>query len=58
MQDFLDSALARMEAAASAEELETVRVEVLGRKGVLAQLGKDIGKLSPEDRDKRLETVA
>jgi phenylalanyl-tRNA synthetase alpha chain len=50
MQDFLDSALARIEAAASAEELETVRVEVLGRKGVLAQLGKDIGKLSPEER--------
>ena len=29
-----------------AEELEAVRVEVLGRKGVLAQLSKDMGKLS------------
>src|SRR5271165_2431380 len=50
MQDFLDSALARIHAAPTAEELEAVRVEVLGRKGVLAQLGKDIGKLTPEER--------
>jgi phenylalanyl-tRNA synthetase alpha chain len=50
MQDFLDSALARIHAATTAEELEAVRVEALGRKGVLAQFGKDIGKLSPEDR--------
>ena len=50
MQDFLDSALARIHAASTADELETIRVEVLGRKGLLAQLGKDIAKLSPEDR--------
>ena len=50
MQDFLDSALARIHSAATAEELEAVRVEVLGRKGVVAQLGKDIGKLSPDER--------
>jgi len=50
MQDFLDSALARIHSAATAEGLEAVRVEVLGRKGVVAQLGKDIGKLSPDER--------
>ncbi len=33
------------------EELEAVRVELLGRKGgVLTQLSKDMGKLSPEER--------
>ena len=36
-----------------AEELEAVRVEVLGRKGVLAQLSKDMGKLPPEERAAR-----
>ncbi len=49
-QDFLDSALARIHGAPTAEELEAVRVEVLGRKGVLAQLGKDMGKLVPDER--------
>jgi phenylalanyl-tRNA synthetase alpha chain len=53
MQDLLDSALARIQASATAEELEAVRVEVLGRKGVLAQLSKDMGKLSPEERAAR-----
>jgi phenylalanyl-tRNA synthetase alpha chain len=50
MQDLLDSALARITASTTAEELEAVRVEVLGRKGVLAQLSKDMGKLSPDER--------
>jgi phenylalanyl-tRNA synthetase alpha chain len=53
MQDLLDSALARITASATAEELEVVRVEVLGRKGVLAQLSKDMGKLSPDERAAR-----
>jgi len=53
MQDLIDSALARIEAASTAEELETVRVEVLGRKGVLTQLSKDMGKLSPDERASR-----
>src|SRR5665213_1827148 len=53
MQELLDSALARIESAASAEELEAVRVEVLGRKGVLQALSKDMGKLSPEERAAR-----
>jgi phenylalanyl-tRNA synthetase alpha chain len=53
MQDLLDSALARIKASSAAEELEAVRVEVLGRKGVLAQLSKDMGKLSAEERAAR-----
>jgi len=50
MQDLLDSALARIGAAQTGDELEAVRVEVLGRKGVLAQLSKDMGKLLPDER--------
>jgi len=53
MQDLIDSALARINASVTAEELEAVRVEVLGRKGVLAQLSKDMGKLTPEERAER-----
>jgi phenylalanyl-tRNA synthetase alpha chain len=53
MQDLVDSALARIQAATTAEELEAVRVEVMGRKGVLTQLSKDMGKLSPEERASR-----
>ncbi len=53
MQDLLDSALQRIQASATAEELEAVRVEVLGRKGVLAQLSKDMGKLTAEERAAR-----
>ena len=53
MQDLLDSALARITAAGTAAELEAVRVEVLGRKGVLAQLSKDMGKLSADERAAR-----
>ncbi len=43
-------ALARIEQAANAEELESVRVEVLGRKGTLARISKDMGKMPPEER--------
>jgi phenylalanyl-tRNA synthetase alpha chain len=43
-------ALARIGAAHSPEELEPVRVEVLGRKGALAQISRDMGKLAPEER--------
>jgi phenylalanyl-tRNA synthetase alpha chain len=53
MQDLVDSALARLLAAQTAEELESVRVEVLGRKGVLTQLSKDMGKLPPAERASR-----
>jgi phenylalanyl-tRNA synthetase alpha chain len=50
MQDSVDSALARIHSAATAEELEAVRVEVLGRKGVLTQLSRDMGKLPAVER--------
>ena len=50
MQELLDSALGRITASTTADELEAVRVEVLGRKGVLAQLSKDMGKLTADER--------
>jgi phenylalanyl-tRNA synthetase alpha chain len=42
--------LARIASASTLEELEAVRVDSLGRKGPLAQAGKEMGKLPPEDR--------
>jgi phenylalanyl-tRNA synthetase alpha chain len=45
-----DAALARIEAAATADELESVRIEALGRKGFLANVSKEFGKLAPEER--------
>jgi phenylalanyl-tRNA synthetase alpha chain len=53
MQELLDSALARIHAARTAEDLEAVRVEVLGRKGILTQLSKDMGKLPADERAAR-----
>ena len=44
------SALEGIKAAASMEDLERVRVDVLGRKGALAQVSKEMGKLAPEQR--------
>jgi phenylalanyl-tRNA synthetase alpha chain len=44
------AALARIDAARSPEDLESVRVDVLGRKGALAQISKEMGKLAPEER--------
>ncbi len=43
-------ALDRIRAARSAGELETVRIEMLGRKGALARISKEMGTLAPEDR--------
>ena len=42
----------RIQAAATADELEAVRVEVLGRKGALAAISKEMGKLTPEERSR------
>jgi phenylalanyl-tRNA synthetase alpha chain len=39
-----------LDGAASMEALETARVEFLGRKGALVTIGKEMGKLAPEDR--------
>lgn len=43
-------ALAQIAAAVNLEEMEAVRVEVLGRKGTLAEFGKQMGKLNPAER--------
>jgi phenylalanyl-tRNA synthetase alpha chain len=42
--------LERIAAASSEEELEAVRVDALGRKGPLAQAGKEMGKLPQAER--------
>jgi phenylalanyl-tRNA synthetase alpha chain len=44
------SALARIAAAGSPDDLELVRIDVLGRKGTLAQISKEMGKVAPEQR--------
>ncbi|HEY3741359.1 MAG TPA: phenylalanine--tRNA ligase subunit alpha, partial [Bryobacteraceae bacterium] len=44
------SALERIEAAETLDQLEAVRVEVASRNGTLAAVSKDFKKLSPEDR--------
>src|SRR4051812_40640809 len=53
IQELESRSLERIASAATAEELEAVRVEALGRKGGLTQFSKDMGKLAPEER-KRL----
>jgi len=45
-----ETALARISAARTVEELEAIRVEALGRKGELAQISKEMAKLAPENR--------
>ncbi len=40
----------RILAAATSDQLEAVRVEVLGRKGTLAEISKGMGKLTPDER--------
>ena len=42
--------LNRIQAAANLDDLEAVRVDVLGRKGSLSQFSKTFGKLTPEER--------
>jgi len=50
IQELASRSLARIAAATTPDELESVRVDALGRKGPLAQAGKEMGKLAPEDR--------
>jgi phenylalanyl-tRNA synthetase alpha chain len=50
LNDMEARARARIEAAGGPEELEPVRVEVLGRKGALAQISRQMGQLAPEER--------
>ncbi len=44
------STLQRIREAETLEQLEAIRVDVLGRKGKLAQFGKQLGSLAPEER--------
>ncbi|MBC7928918.1 MAG: phenylalanine--tRNA ligase subunit alpha [Bryobacteraceae bacterium] len=44
------AACARISVAATAEELEAVRVEILGRKGALAAVSKEMAGLTAEER--------
>ncbi len=50
ISDLRDRAIAQIDAAATPQELERVRVEALGRKGFLAGISKEFGKLGAEDR--------
>ena len=50
IQELESAAFARIQAANDLEALEAVRVNVLGRKGALAQISKDFGKLTPEGK--------
>ena len=56
IQELASRSLARIVAARSAEALEAVRVDAVGRKGALAEISKGMGKLSPEER-KRIGQV-
>ncbi len=50
IREFEARALARLQSASSAEDLEAARVEALGRKAGLSQFSKEMGKLAPEER--------
>jgi phenylalanyl-tRNA synthetase alpha chain len=50
IQELQARSLANIAAAHSPEELEAVRVDILGRKGALAEISKGMGKLAPEEK--------
>jgi phenylalanyl-tRNA synthetase alpha chain len=50
LEELRRATLAAFASAFSLQELETSRVEALGRKGTLAQITKEFGKLQPEER--------
>ncbi|HUS08552.1 MAG TPA: phenylalanine--tRNA ligase subunit alpha [Bryobacteraceae bacterium] len=50
LDELAEQTLHRIHSAPDAETLEAVRVEVLGRKGSLAQLSKTMAQLSAEER--------
>jgi phenylalanyl-tRNA synthetase alpha chain len=50
LAELQSSSLARIGSAATAEELEQIRIDVLGRKGSLAQASKEMGKLPAGER--------
>jgi phenylalanyl-tRNA synthetase alpha chain len=50
LSELRSSALAAIAASQSPEELERVRVDVLGRSGSIAQISKEMGKVAPQQR--------
>ncbi len=50
LEELRRSTLAAFASAVSLEELEEARVESLGRKGTLAQVSREFGKLTPDER--------
>ena len=50
LEQIKSSALAEIAAAGDAAALDAVRVRVLGKKGELTAVLKQMGKLSPEER--------
>jgi len=50
LRELQSSSLARIHSASNAQELEALRIEVLGRKGALTLAAKEMGKLDPEAR--------
>ncbi len=50
LEELRRAALVAFTSAESVEQLEEARVEALGRKGTLAQISKEFGKLSAEER--------
>jgi phenylalanyl-tRNA synthetase alpha chain len=50
IQELEARSLERIAAAKTADEVEAVRVDALGRKGALAAFSKEMGKLAPEER--------
>ncbi|MDX1981857.1 MAG: phenylalanine--tRNA ligase subunit alpha [Bryobacteraceae bacterium] len=52
LKELAASTRKRIDEAATAGALEAVRVEVLGRKGTLAQISKDMGRIAADERAK------
>lgn len=50
LSDIVTAAEAAVAKATTAQELETVRVEFMGKKGLLTEQLKSLGQLSPEER--------
>ncbi len=50
LENLRRATLMRLASVTSLEELEELRVEALGRKGPIAQIGKEFGKLTPEQK--------
>src|SRR5215469_1815801 len=50
LSELQSGSLTRIASADTAEELEQVRIDVLGRKGSLAQISREMGKVPPAER--------